>query len=147
MSSLSVGTAIQVWGTNPDVTNPKTNPDPTLECFIDDVSIGRSAAFPFAENNWTLCGKSGIPDGHHRLRIEVKVQSPTQKFWLDQIRYVPSPSVLLDNKTISMRCTDPAVHLDAQWGSWGGINITTKHSAVAHVNFVGEYSKAIFGNY
>lgn len=133
----STGTAIGVWGTS-ILSNPKTNPDPSLECFVDNVSIGSEPPFEFAENNWKLCGKVGLSDGLHTLRIDVKVQSPQQTFWLDQIGYIPSPSMPLDNKTIMLDNTDPAIRLDASWKPLGGTaNMTTSTNSVALVDFVG----------
>ncbi|KAF5344753.1 hypothetical protein D9756_011073 [Leucocoprinus leucothites] len=131
------GTAVQVWGTN-DVVNFDTNPDPTLQCFIDGTSIGRDTPFQFGENNWKLCGTSGLPDGSHTLQIQVKVQSSSQTFWLDQIRYIPSPTLPLDNKTILIENDDPAIQFDAQWRSLGGTaNLTNEQGSVAQVTFVG----------
>ncbi|KAJ3567290.1 hypothetical protein NP233_g6454 [Leucocoprinus birnbaumii] len=131
------GTAVQVWGTNNEA-NFNTDPDPTWECFIDGNSISRDAPFQFAENNWKFCDKSGLPDGNHTLRVEVKVQNPSQTFWLDQIRYIPSPSLSLENRTILLDNSDPAVQFDAQWTSLGGgANMTTKPGSIATVNFVG----------
>ncbi|KAF5345412.1 hypothetical protein D9756_010996 [Leucocoprinus leucothites] len=114
------GTAIEVRGTN-DVVNFDMNPDPTLECFVDGTSLGRETSSEFAENNPRLCGTSGLLDGSHTLQIQVRMQSPSRTFWLDQIRYIPSPTLPLDNKTILIENDDPAIQLDAQWRSWAGL--------------------------
>jgi hypothetical protein len=136
-----VGTAVEVWGTNANLNT--TNPDPTLQCFIDDASIGRDTPFAFAENNWRLCAQTGLEDGLHKLSIQVKVQSPAKTFWLDQIRYIPSPTLLLDNRTIMIDNTDPAVQFDANWSKLGGTaNITTKQNSIAQVQFIGGYWSA-----
>ncbi|KAF9447284.1 hypothetical protein P691DRAFT_731767 [Macrolepiota fuliginosa MF-IS2] len=130
------GTAVQVWGTS--IINGTTNPDPTFECFVDDVSIGREPPFQFPENNWLLCDKTGLPDGSHTLRVDVKVVSPDHTFWVDQIRYVPSPTLPLDNKVILLDNTDPAIKLDSQWSALGGTaNMTTHTNSIALVDFIG----------
>ncbi|XP_006455774.1 hypothetical protein AGABI2DRAFT_210331 [Agaricus bisporus var. bisporus H97] len=130
------GTGIEVYGTS-NLSNPKSDPDPNLECFIDGVSIGRDSPFEFPENNWKLCGKGGFSVGLHSLRIDIKVKSPKQTFWLDSIRYEPSPSVPLDNKTIRMENSDSAILLDDNWGSFGPFKGTTKANAVAVIDFIG----------
>ncbi|KAF5345410.1 hypothetical protein D9756_010991 [Leucocoprinus leucothites] len=136
--NIYAGTAIEVWGTN-DVVNHDTNTVPTLQCFIDGASIDREVPSQFAENNLKLCGKSGLPDGSHNLQIQVKVLSSSQPFWLDQIRYIPSPKMPLDNKIIYIRNNDPAIQFDAQWRSLGGnASMTNTQGSVAQVTFVGK---------
>ncbi|KAF9439547.1 hypothetical protein P691DRAFT_690437, partial [Macrolepiota fuliginosa MF-IS2] len=131
------GTAVGVSGSNIDQNT--THPDPTFECFVDDVSIGRTSPFQFAENNWPFCNKDGLPDGLHKLRIDVTVMSPDHTFWLDQIKYNPSSAVPLDNKVIWLGNTDPAIAYDLHWGEWpGGLgNITMRNNSVALVQFIG----------
>jgi hypothetical protein len=131
------GTEIGVYGTS-IVVNSTTDPDPNLECFVDGVSIGREAIFDAGENNWKLCGRGGFSAGPHKLQIDITVQSPEQTFWLDQIRYIPSPAVPLDNKTIMLANTDPAIQLDNNWESLAQFKATNKSNAVAHVDFIGE---------
>ncbi|KAJ3554356.1 hypothetical protein NP233_g12439 [Leucocoprinus birnbaumii] len=131
------GTAVDVFGTNNE-TNFNTDPDPTWECFIDDISISRYPPSQLVENNWKFCGTSGLPDGNHTLKVNVQVKSPSQTFWFDKIRYIPSPSLSLENRTILVDSSDPAVQYDAQWSALGdNANMTTKSSSIATVNFVG----------
>ncbi|KAF9440560.1 hypothetical protein P691DRAFT_608922, partial [Macrolepiota fuliginosa MF-IS2] len=131
------GMDIGVSGSNIDPNT--TNPDPTFECFIDDVSIGRTSPFPFAENNWPFCNKSGLPDGPHELQIDVTVMSPNNTFWLDQIKYNPSSAVPLDNKVLLVNNSDPAITYDSFWTEWpGGLGkITQQTNSVALVQFIG----------
>jgi hypothetical protein len=131
------GTAIGVYGTS-IVANSKTNPDPNLECSVDGVSIGREPIFEFGENNWKLCGKGGFSAGLHKLQIDITVQSPDQTFWLDQIRYTPSPSVSLENKTLLVANMDPDILLDKNWFSLAQFNATSVTNATARVDFIGE---------
>lgn len=132
------GTTVEVWGTS-NVINIDTAPDPTLECFVDGVSIGRDDPFEFPENNWRLCGGAQLQDGHHTLRIDVKVVSNKQTFWLDQLRYIPSPDLLLDNQVILFENTDPVIQLDSQWTSLGETgNMTTHKGSSAKVDFIGK---------
>ncbi|KAJ3567289.1 hypothetical protein NP233_g6455 [Leucocoprinus birnbaumii] len=131
------GTDIAVWGTNNEA-NLNENPDPDWECFVDGNSIGRDSPFRFPENNWRFCEKSGLPDGSHTLRIDVKVQNPSQTFWLDSIRYAPSPTAPLSNTTIFIDNTDPAVQFDPLWKSLGHTaNVTSRHGSTANVTFMG----------
>lgn len=136
---LFPGTRVEVWGTN-IVKNAKTNPDPDFECFIDDVSIGRDAPFEYPENNWSFCKSPILPDGPHKLRIDIKVSSPEQTFWLDRILYIPSPDMPLDNGVLLVDNTDPAIHYDSQWTSLGGgANMTARTNSVAWVEFIGGF--------
>jgi len=131
------GTVVGVYGST-FVNNPQTDPDPNLECFIDGVSIGREPIFNGGENNWKLCGKGGFGAGPHKLDINITVQSPTQTFWLDQIRYIPSPSVSLVNKTIRLTNQDPAIRLNDSWWTAAQFNATKQMNATAQVDFIGE---------
>jgi hypothetical protein len=135
--TVHTGTAIEVYGTS-IVANSKTNPDPNLECFVDGVSIGREPIFEFPENNWKLCGKGGFSAGLHKLQIDITVQSPDQTFWFDQILYIPSPGTSLEDQTILVTNTDPAIRLDDNWVSLAHFNSTSKTNAVAQVDFIGE---------
>jgi hypothetical protein len=131
------GTEIGVYGSN-FVNNPRTDPDPNLECFIDGVSIGREPIFDAGENNWKLCGKGGFTAGPHRLDVNITVQSPVQTFWLDQIRYTPSLSVPLENKMLMVANMDPDILLDNSWFSLAHFNVTSVTNATARVDFIGE---------
>jgi hypothetical protein len=131
------GTAIGVYGTS-IVVNSTTDPDPNLECFVDGVSIGREAIPDAGENNLKLCGRGGFSASPHKLQINITVQSPEHTFWLDQIQYIPSPTVPLDNKMIMLTNTDPAIQLDNNWESLAIFNATSKPNATAHVDFIGE---------
>ncbi|KAF5345414.1 hypothetical protein D9756_010994 [Leucocoprinus leucothites] len=134
------GTAVQVWGTT-DVVNRDANPHPDLQCFVDGISIGAEPPSQFAENGLRLCIASDLPDGSHTLQVQAKVQSSSRTFWLDQIYYIPSPTLPLDNKTIAFENFDPAIQFDAQWRSRDAetANMTNVQGSVAQVTFV-EYA-------
>lgn len=133
------GTAIEVFGTS-IVVNATTAPDPTLKCFVDGVSINTGDPFQFAENNWNFCGNSQLLDGHHTLRIDVKVLSQNQTFWLDQLRYNPSPNLPLDNQVIYFDNIDPAIQYDSHWTGMDGfgVSMTRQKNSSAQVNFIGK---------
>ena len=87
-----------VFGSN-NIRNDSGVLDPTWECFVDNISIGASAPFQFPENNWVFCQQDTLVDGAHVLTVNATV-SQNQTFWIDDIQYVPSASVSLDQKAI-----------------------------------------------
>jgi hypothetical protein len=140
-----IGTDVEVYGTSNITMLPNNTPDPTLECFVDGFNIGREAPFNGAGNNILLCDTNSLQDGLHNLTIIVTVQSPTHPFWIDKIQYIPSPNLQLDNRTILVENTDPAIQFDAGWSRLGDIaNMTTTPNSVAQVDFIGEYCRLSF---
>ncbi|KAF9458802.1 hypothetical protein BDZ94DRAFT_1312913 [Collybia nuda] len=86
------GTDINVLGTTALVkTSTERIFDPTWECFIDQISIGRTEPFTLTENNWDLCAQHEMADGQHELVINVSTAG--QAFLFDSIRYTPSPGL------------------------------------------------------
>lgn len=111
-----VGTAVYLYGTN-NIANKSGMIDPSWECFVDNISIQKSSPYGFANNDWQFCGQDALVDGVHTLTVNATVMQ-SQTFWVDNIQYVPSASVPLDNKAISIDNTDPELH-NAFGGSWG----------------------------
>ena len=111
--------------------------DPTWECFVDNISIGASDPFPYAENNWEFCHQDTLVDGAHILTVNATV-SKNQTFWIDNIQYVPSASVSLDHKAIVVDHLDPEMQYGAGWQSLGATaNMTTAPGSVFLFNFIG----------
>jgi hypothetical protein len=133
----NTGSAVRLWGSN----NPRNESgiiDPTWDCLIDNVDIGATDPFPFAENNWLFCDwKDGTP-GEHTLTV--RVQSQGQTFFVDRVEYIPSPTASVPGgSVISVDHKDNAIKLGEGWGALGGsANFTTARGATAEVEFVGE---------
>lgn len=129
------GSAIEVWGTN----EAQSNLNPTFNCFVDESNIGRVEPSGLGENNVQFCSKT-LPDGYHRLRIDVQAES-NQTFWLDRLHFIPSATISQQERVIVFENTDPAIQLDSQWttlGSDGSANMTRHTNSTAEVKFNGE---------
>ncbi|KAH6890044.1 hypothetical protein BKA70DRAFT_1328817 [Coprinopsis sp. MPI-PUGE-AT-0042] len=129
------GSSVTLWGSN----NPRNESgiiDPTWDCLIDNVDVGATDPFPFAENNWAFCDWKGTP-GEHTLTVRANSQGQT--FWVDRVEYVPSPTAnVAGGSVISVSHADNAIKLGEGWGALGGTaNFTTSRGATAEVEFVG----------
>ncbi|KAF9561139.1 hypothetical protein CPC08DRAFT_707577 [Agrocybe pediades] len=130
------GTQVRVWGTN-NLRNDSGVLDPQWECFVDKISIGATAPFQFAENNWVFCEQDQLEDGPHVITVNATV-AKQQTFWFDQINYIPSVSVPLDNKGILVDNHDAALQFGDGWGALGGTaNQTGKSGSTLTFQFVG----------
>ena len=132
------GSKIVVLGTS-ITTNISGTQDPTWECFVDNISIGWNiSAGSGAENNWVLC-QSDLQDGPHVLTTNVTVLQE-QIFWFDQIQYLPSSNVSLDNSTVRVDSSDPAIQYGSGWTELGGfVNLTQTAGSTVTYDFFGPY--------
>ena len=111
--------------------------DPTWDCFVDGISIGPSAPFAFAENNWVFCNHPGLVDGPHVLTVNATVLK-NQTFWFDNIQYLPSASVPLNKATIIVDSLDSQLQYGSGWGALGGnANMTTVAGSIFTFDFIG----------
>jgi hypothetical protein len=138
MAFFPPGSEVIVLGTS-ITTNSSGIQDPSWECFIDNVSIGWNlSSAPRTENSWVFC-QSVLQDGPHVLSTNVKVLHQ-QTFWFDRIHYVPSSNVPLDNATVMVDSTDPAVQYSSGWTELNGIvNLTQTAGSTVTYEFFGPY--------
>ncbi|KAF8969566.1 hypothetical protein BDZ97DRAFT_1653481, partial [Flammula alnicola] len=132
------GTKVRVYGSN-NLRNDSGVLDPVWECFVDKISIGATAPFQFAENNWVFCEQDALVDGPHVLTVNATVLK-AQTFWVDQIQYVPSTSMALDQQAILIDSLDPQLELayGQGWGALGGTaNMTTQTGSLFNFDFTG----------
>jgi hypothetical protein len=104
---------------------------------VDGVQIGsyisRSPLLPTTSNNWIYCQNYKLKDGPHTLTLNATGTEKT--FWFDRIEYVPSATVPLDNKTISLASpSDGDLHFSAGWG----FGQTSQQGAHMTLDFVGK---------
>lgn len=132
------GSSINVLGTV-NIANSSTNPNPTWQCFLDGINLGPPNLFQFPENNWILCSEASIPDGAHEMVINVTSQG--MPFYLDYVRYQPSPSVSPENSFIIVQNDDRAIDYISGWSALarpqGDANQTTDPDGLVNVTFVG----------
>jgi hypothetical protein len=117
--------------------------DPTWDCFVDDISIGPTTPFAFGENNWVFCNQPNLVDGPHILTVNATVLK-NQTFWFDNIQYVPSAGVPLNQATIIVDSLDSQLHYGTGWGALGGdANMTTVAGSIFTFDFIGMQNKII----
>ena len=115
------GTTLLVYGTS-ITTNDSETPaqDPTSwQCFIDGVGI-ELLSVPTSENGfnfWVLCGAFNFVDGSHLLNVIAKV-SNQQTFWFDQIQYIPSASISLNQSLLRIDSNDSQIQYGSGWHSF-----------------------------
>jgi len=133
------GTAVSVIGTN----SGNTASELSLECFVDNISIG-SKPFGFPENNQVFCEADSLSDAQHTITLRATV-SGKQPLWFDRILYSPSSSVNLDSSLIMVDAGDPAVTYSPGWQDMmdnrreNGGKMTLQQGADATIDFSGEY--------
>ena len=134
------GTQVIVLGTSGVIKSASGTQDPTWECFIDNISIGRNISageFGMTENNWVLCQIDQLQDGPHILSLKVTVLHQ-QTFWIDQIQFLPSSNVPLDNSTVRVDSSDPSIQYSSGWKESDGIvNLTQNSGSTIAYEFFG----------
>ncbi|KAF8808393.1 hypothetical protein BYT27DRAFT_7337775 [Phlegmacium glaucopus] len=129
------GSSVTVLGTStvPD-TNFLSGPDLSWECFVDNSSIGSLPVISYAENNWVFCQNGQLQDGPHVLTVKAKV-SNQKTFWFDQIQYLPSSNVSLDESIVRINSNDPDIQYSSGWKELNGVvNLTqTTGSTITYV--------------
>ncbi|KDR77712.1 hypothetical protein GALMADRAFT_1326580 [Galerina marginata CBS 339.88] len=115
--------------------------DPSWVCLVDGNPIPShvpETPFPNVENNWVLCQSGFLPDGPHHIEVQVTVLSAGGfTFWFDYFEYVPSRSVPLDDATIYVNYTDPAIQYGPGWSISSNSTATTMAEANLAFDFVG----------
>ena len=130
------GSEITVLGAS-ITTNASGTQDPTWECFIDNISIGWNlSAGARTENSWVFC-QSNLQDGPHVLSTNVTILHQ-QTFWFDQIQYLSSSNVPLNNLTVRVDSSDPAVQYSSGWSELLEIvNLTQTAGSTVTYEFIG----------
>lgn len=127
---------MRVIGAN-NIRNDSGVIDPQWSCYVDGVGIDAGTPFPYPENNWLFCHSYALTDGPHTITVNATV-AKSQTFWFDRIEYVPSSSVSLANKTITVDSPDPAMQFGNGWNDYAEIgNWTQTQNAVFAINFIG----------
>ena len=137
------GTGVSVIGSN-NFRSDSSVLNPTWECFVDHISIGRTTPFPFAENNWEFCKRGVLVDGPHLLTVNATVANK-QTFWFDRIQYALSTGMSLASKAILVDSGDKALQYGAGWEALGDTaNMTRKTGSVFNFQFDGESARRPF---
>ncbi|KAH9484547.1 hypothetical protein JR316_0004029 [Psilocybe cubensis] len=116
LSMYHTGSQVTVYGLS-NVHNDSGVLDPTWECFVDNKSIGNTSSFLGTENHWVFCDQDALLDGPHILTVNVTVKNQ-QTFWFDNIQYVPSSSVSLENAAIKLDHRDPELQYGSGWNPY-----------------------------
>jgi len=141
-SIYPTGTSVSVIGSI-NLRNDSGVLDPTWECFVDHISIGKTTPYQFANNNWVFCERAVLVDGPHLLIVNTTVANK-QTFWFDRIQYGPSAGISLASKAILVDCGDKALQYDAEWGVLRDIKMTRETASVFNFEFDGESARRPF---
>ncbi|KAF8801623.1 hypothetical protein BYT27DRAFT_7245077 [Phlegmacium glaucopus] len=134
------GTQVRVIGTN-IIRNNSGVLDPTWQCFIDNISIDvATLRFENPENQRVFCNHDSLLDGPHIITVNATVQNQT--FWFDNIQYVPSASVPLDQEIILVDNLDPQLQYgQGQWEPLSDVvpnlNMTLVSGSTFNFSFIG----------
>ncbi|KAH9477969.1 hypothetical protein JR316_0010202 [Psilocybe cubensis] len=124
---------VRVYGLN-NITDDSGVTDPNWECFIDNISIGRSLGpSTLVGNYWTMCEHHQLVDGFHYLTLNATVVKG-QTCWIDEIQYISSyMDIDSQNADIYVDNLDPAFEFSQGWGDFEGfVNTTnTNHASVS----------------
>jgi hypothetical protein len=88
--------------------------DPSWECYLDGTLLSAVPFFPEQNNNWLFCSQDTASDGPHIITVNATVLR-NEPFWFDEIRYVPSATVPLDQESIFVDHADPQLQYGGGW--------------------------------
>ena len=127
---------MRVYGTN-NLLNDSGVLDPTWDCFVDKISIAPRPPFQYPENNWLFCDQETLVDGPHILTVNATVIK-AQTFWFDNIQYVPSARVSLENAAVFVDSLDRQLQYGAGWQALGSTAyMTSQTNSTFTFDFIG----------
>ena len=93
--------------------------DPTWDCLVDGGKVDPGPPpsdynSTLEYNNWVFCNFSDLVGAPHVITVNVTVLT-NQTFWFDDIHYLPSASVPLDQSDIIVYSPDPEIQYDSGW--------------------------------
>jgi len=86
------------------------------QCFVDNISIGgrNTVELPSSsQNSLVFCQSNNLRDGPHVLSVNVSTGVPP--IWFDQIQYLPSSNVSLDQSIVRVDSSDSAIRYSSGW--------------------------------
>jgi hypothetical protein len=127
---------VRVNGTN-NIRNDSGVLDPTWNCFVDNIRIESATPLRYPENNWPFCFQDKLVDGPHLLTVNATVIQ-SQTFWFDNIQYVPSASVSLEDAAVLVDSLDPQLQYGPGWQALGSTaNMTSQTNSIFTFDFIG----------
>jgi hypothetical protein len=138
ISTSISGSSVAAFGTTNVTRMPTGAFNPSWECFVDQNSLQTSEASQI-ENNALLCAQLKLADGLHELTIKTTVTAGGT-FWLDSIRYTPSPGLSLEAATLLVPNSDPDLHYDSNWHDTAGTaSFTQTPDSTVTFSFIGMF--------
>ncbi|KDR68488.1 hypothetical protein GALMADRAFT_146165 [Galerina marginata CBS 339.88] len=122
--------------------NTSVATDPSWNCLVDGVNIS-PRIYDFGPgvapgNSYLLCNADSLADGEHTIALQMIGIDSGRTFWFDSIFYAPSASVPLDNATVYIDPTDPAIVYGSGWEPLPDMSqITRQNGAKMTLDFVG----------
>ncbi|KDR76180.1 hypothetical protein GALMADRAFT_139913 [Galerina marginata CBS 339.88] len=134
------GSEISLYGTvNHREVDTNGGANFSLECSIDGVTI-RHKAPSVLENNQVVCEAHSLSEGSHLIEITATISNSSNTFWFDHLHYLPFADVPLDDATIWVGPSDPAIQYGIGWASLDDVDtvvMSPQTGAKAAFDFVG----------
>ncbi|KDR68486.1 hypothetical protein GALMADRAFT_146163 [Galerina marginata CBS 339.88] len=133
-----IGFQVTLYGTiDAPTTSPSGGMDLTWACSVDGASIASYDTTASPANNIPLCGSTSLSNAMHTLVLQATVLNSSKTFWFDELQYAPSAGVPLDNATVIVDFSDPAIMYDAGWVNIDGGVTTQLTEAGLSFDFIG----------
>ena len=140
---VSQGTNAAIWGALKP-RNTTAGPDPIWKCSLDGVDIGRASQYPQVPvGNYPFCSALNVPQGNHTIQMEVLV-SNNDYLWVDQIDYLPAPSVDISESWQTVMNSDQAFSFSPGWQDDRFGRYTTAPGAWLTYDFDGAWPRRLF---
>ena len=111
---------------------------PSWNCSIDGVDLIPSDTPALERNNWELCSLQNIDSSSPSLLTVLATSTIESRFQFDSIRYVPGPSVVLDDATVLVDANDTQINYGHRWRSFGDLGMeTTANGSLMTIDFIG----------
>jgi len=141
-SSRIKGTDLAVWGAVKP-RNLTTGKDPSWKCLLDGVDIGIAVVSPRDPiGNYPFCSARDVLLGNHTIQVDVVSSSDYR--WLDQIDYVPGPSVDISESWQTVVQLDQAFDFSPGWQNDRFGRYTTAPGAWLTYDFDGAWLWRLF---
>ncbi|KDR71369.1 hypothetical protein GALMADRAFT_102720 [Galerina marginata CBS 339.88] len=134
------GSEVTLYGTiDAPTTSSSGETDLTWACSVDGTSIASFDTSATPDNNLALCGSTSLSNVMHTLVLQATVSNSSKTFWFDELQYAPLAGVPLDNATVIVDFSDPAIQYGAGWtGINGGVTTQSTETGLGF-DFVGTH--------
>jgi len=140
------GSSVAVMGSFSNIGDSTV---PSWNCSIDGVDLIPSDPPAINRSYWELCSLKNISTNAQSLLTVVGTGTNDSPFQFDSIRYVPGPSVILDDATVLVDANDAQIKYGRRWRSFNVGMETTGNGSMMTLDFIGvqiTWVSALFSN-